>query len=227
MSEVLRTKYRTVYQLFVDSYGEPAWRAHLPPVDELVSTILSQNTSDTNRDRAFFALKARFPEWQQVMVAPVDEVREVIRPAGLANQKGPRIQNALRLIVEENGELSLDFLNELSVDEAKDWLIAIPGVGPKTASIVLLFAYGRPAFPVDTHVHRITKRLGLIDQRVNAEKAHDILANMGDPDSYYAMHLNLIRHGRQVCHARNPRCDDCFLQDHCDYYRNRIQEDKS
>jgi len=219
-SEFLRVKYRTIYDLLKENYGEPEWRQHLPPVDELVSTILSQSTSDTNRDKGFFALKARYPEWELVMVAPEVDIRDTIRPAGLANQKAPRIQNALRRIEEESGELSLDFLNDLSRDEAKEWLVALPGVGPKTASIVLLFAFGRPAFPVDTHVHRLTKRLGLIGPKVSANKAHDLLEAMGDPDTFYAYHLNLIRHGRQVCQARNPRCADCFLQGECDYYRD-------
>jgi endonuclease-3 len=227
VSDDLRANYQTLYRLLIKNYGEPVWRAHLPPVDELVSTILSQNTSDTNRDTAFFALKARFPEWELVMDAPEDEVREVIRPAGLSNQKGPRIQNALRRIMEENGQLSLVFLNDMSLDEAKAWLTAIPGVGPKTASIVLLFAFGRPAFPVDTHVHRLTRRLGLIEQKVSAEKAHEILEIMGDPDTYYPFHLNLIRHGRQICHARNPRCDECFLQNHCDFYQNLLLENSN
>jgi endonuclease-3 len=185
-----------------------------------VSTILSQNTSDINRDRAFTALKARYPDWETVMNAPEPEIRETIRSAGLANQKAPRIQNALCEIHEERGELSLDFLDDMTLDEAKQWLVNIKGVGPKTASIVLLFAFGRPAFPVDTHVHRVTRRLGLIEAKVTAEKAHQILENMGDPDTFYSFHLNLIRHGRQVCIARNPRCDACLLRDYCFYYQN-------
>lgn len=223
-SEHLRAKYRVIYDLLKEKYGEPEWRQHLPPVDELVSTIISQNTSDINRDKAFYALKESYPDWESVMVAPEVEVRETIRPAGLANQKAPRIQNALRTIQEQNGEMSLDFLEKMSLEEAKAWLIAIPGVGPKTASIVLLFAYGRPAFPVDTHVHRLTKRLGLIEPKVSADKAHDILEAMGEPNTFYAVHLNLIRHGRQICHARNPRCADCFLQDECNYYQDLVIE---
>jgi endonuclease-3 len=222
----LRAKYQTIYRILVERYGEPEWRQHLPPVDELVSTILSQSTSDINRDKGFLALKARYPDWELVMVAPVEDVRDTIRSAGLANQKAPRIQNALRTINEQSGELSLEFLNELNRDEAKAWLVALPGVGPKTASIVLLFAFGRPAFPVDTHVHRLTKRIGLIEPKVSADKAHDILEAMGDPDTFYAFHLNLIKHGREICVARNPRCADCFLQEECDYYQ-RIEQEAS
>lgn len=220
----LRVKYQTIYRLLGERYGEPEWRQHLPPVDELVSTILSQSTSDSNRDMAFFSLKARYPEWELVMEAPEEDVRDTIRSAGLANQKAPRIQNALRRINEQSGELSLEFLKELPRDEAKAWLIALPGVGPKTASIVLLFAFGRPAFPVDTHVHRLTKRIGLLEPKVSADKAHGILEAMGDPDTFYAFHLNLIRHGREICIARNPRCADCFLQEECDYFQRIDQE---
>ena len=215
----LAEKYRLIYELLASAYGEPDWRPHLPPVDELVSTILSQSTSDGNRDKAFFALKERYPDWESMMNAPVDDIRETIRPAGLANQKAPRIQNALRVVEEESGRLDLDFLEEMSIEEAIQWLVAIKGVGRKTASIILLFAYGRPAFPVDTHVHRVTGRLGLIGPKVTADKAHEILENMGDPKTYYAFHLNLIRHGRQVCSARSPKCPICPLQDHCPYYR--------
>lgn len=213
-------QYDIVYQLLKEAYGEPTWRQHLPPVDELVSTILSQSTSDTNRDKGFYALKARYPDWESVMNAPEAEVVETIRPAGLANQKGPRIQAALRTIYEQRGELSLDFLADLPLDEAKAWLVNIKGVGPKTAAIILLFAFNRPAFPVDTHVHRISGRLGLIGPKVTADKAHDLLENGDRPETYYAMHLNLIRHGREVCTARNPKCGACVLQNVCDFYLN-------
>lgn len=214
-----REKYTIVYNKLVEVYGKPDWRQHLPPVDELVSTILSQSTSDTNRDKGFYALKERYPEWQQVIDAPTEEIRDTIRPAGLANQKAPRIQGALRRIQEKRGKLSLDFIEEMDLDEALDWLTSIKGVGRKTASIVLLFSFDRPAFPVDTHVHRVTKRLGLIGPKVTADKAHEILENMGAPDTYYPFHLNLIRHGREVCLARNPQCQLCPLQEWCDYYQ--------
>lgn len=219
-SELLAAKYIAIYERLNKEYGKPRWRQHLPPVDELVSTILSQSTSDTNRDRAFNALKERFPDWESVIEAPVEAIRDTILPAGLANQKAPRIQNALLQVKLKAGSMCLDFLEELSDAEAKEWLVSLPGVGPKTASIVLLFAFGRPAFPVDTHVHRLAKRLGLIGPRVSADKAHDLLEEMGETDTYYAYHLNLIRHGRQTCFARNPQCGDCFLQAECDYYQN-------
>lgn len=216
-SDALKQKYTYVHEQLMAHYGRPEWRQHLPPVDELVSTILSQSTSDGNRDKGFYALKARYPDWQSVMEAPEEEVIAVIRPAGLANQKGPRIQAALRHVYRERGGLSLDFLAELPLDEAKAWLTRIDGVGPKTAAIILLFAFNRPAFPVDTHVHRVTGRLGLIGPKVSAEKAHHLLDKLGDPETFYPFHLNIIRHGREVCQARNPKCDACVLRAGCAY----------
>lgn len=214
-----QTKTEEVHRRLLGAYGEPLWRPHLDPVSELVSTILSQNTNDVNRDVAFDRLRARLPAWEQVRDADEAVVIDAIRPAGLANQKGPRIQQALRFITEERGELDLDFLAEWPVEESKAWLTSIKGVGPKTAAIVLLFSLNRPAFPVDTHVHRVTKRLGLIGPRTSREKAHDDLEGLVAPADYYAFHLNVIRHGRQVCASRKPRCEVCDLQDLCDYYQ--------
>jgi endonuclease-3 len=221
MEQAREAKTAEVHRRLLEIYGEPTWRSHLDPVSELVSTILSQNTNDRNRDVAFERLRDRLPTWEEVRDSDVDAVIEAIRPAGLANQKGPRIQEALRLITRERGELALDFLADWPVDEAKAWLTDIKGVGPKTAAIVLLFSLGRPAFPVDTHVHRVTKRLGLIDQRVSREKAHDQLEQLVPPEDYYAFHLNVIRHGRQVCTSRNPNCEACVLRDLCDFYQEQ------
>jgi endonuclease-3 len=218
-SQERQARTTQVHQMLLEIYGEPAWRPHLDPVSELVSTILSQNTNDVNRDVAFERLRERLPSWEQVRDADVEEVVEAIRPAGLANQKGPRIQGALRTITQERGELELDFLADWPVEDAKAWLSSIKGVGPKTAAIVLLFSLGRPAFPVDTHVHRVTKRLGLIGPRVSREKAHDELEQLVLPEDYYAFHLNVIRHGRQVCASRKPRCASCILRDLCAYYQ--------
>lgn len=225
MSTERAAKYNAVYDTLNAFYGRPEWRPFLPPLDELISTILSQATNDNNRDRAFSALQARFPDWLSVMAASTEEVIAAIRSAGLANQKGPRIQAALRHIYTERGALDLDFLADLSTDEAQAWLTRIDGVGPKTAAIVLLFAFGRPAFPVDTHVHRVTGRLGLIPPGTTAEKAHPLLAALGAPDTYYAMHLNLIRLGREICRARGPLCERCPLQSLCDYYRQAATPD--
>jgi endonuclease-3 len=193
-------------------------------VDALIATILSQATSDVNSSRAFQALKRKFPDWESVMDVPPEQVVQAIRSAGLANQKGPRIQAALGHIYQERGELSLDFLAKLPLQEARAWLTKIVGVGPKTAAIILLFVFGRPAFPVDTHVHRVASRLGLIGPRVSAEKAHDILEAIGEPATFYPMHINLIRHGREICLARIPHCALCPLKDYCAYYARYTQQ---
>lgn len=215
-----RAKYQAVTSLLGEEYGEPTWRQHLPPVDELVSTILSQNTNDTNRDRAFQELRRRFPTWEEVRDAPVEEVIDAIRSAGLANQKGPRIQGALRHLTETQGSITLDHLKDMPIDEAKAWLTDIKGIGPKTAAIILLFAFGRPAFPVDTHVLRVSKRLGLVGSKVSAERAHEELEEIVSPDDFYAFHLNMIKHGRTLCHSRRePECGRCPLTDHCVYYK--------
>lgn len=214
----LHDRALAVHQTLINFYGHPEWRNPLPPVDELVSTILSQNTNDTNRDRAFETLRARFPTWEQVRDAPQEEVIEAIRSAGLANQKGPRIQRALSEISDQRGEISLDFLEELSPEEASNWLMQFKGVGPKTAAIVLLFSLGKPAFPVDTHIHRVSGRIGLRPPQMNADKAHEHLANLFPPETYYAAHLNIIRLGREICQARRPNCAICPLQNLCDYY---------
>jgi len=207
-----------IHQALINYYGIPKWRDPKPPVDELISTILSQNTNDTNRDRAFEALKKRFPTWEAVRDAKPQELIDTIRPAGLANQKGPRIQNALKEITESRGEINLDFLGDLPTEEAKRWLMQFKGVGPKTTAIVLLFSFDLPAFPVDTHIYRVTGRLGLLPKDLSAEQAHDYLASQFPVDAYYAAHLNIIRLGREVCQARKPNCPECPLQDLCDYY---------
>jgi endonuclease-3 len=219
MSGTHQAKTGKVHRRLLKAYGEPSWRPHLDPVSELVSTILSQNTNDMNRDVAFDRLRDRLPTWEQVRDAERQVVVDAIRPAGLANQKGRSIQEALQFISQERGDLDLDFLADWPVEEAKAWLSSIKGVGPKTASIVLLFSLGQPAFPVDTHVYRVTRRLGLIGPRVSREKAHDELERLVSAKDYYAFHLNLIRHGRQVCTSRKPRCNACFLSELCNFKR--------
>lgn len=214
-----------IHKSLLVEYGSHDWSPS-DPVATLVSTILSQNTNDVNRDRAFDQLVAEYPTWEAVRDAPADLLVDAIRPAGLAPTKGPRIQGALRRIVDERGDLTLGFLADMPADEARQWLLSIPGVGPKTAAIVLLFALGIPAFPVDTHVHRVTRRLGLIPDKTSREKAHDLLESIVPSDIYYDYHLNLISHGRTVCHARVPRCDECLLQDECEYNKDRLEEQR-
>ena len=221
--ETRSAKYAPVAAALREMYGFPTWRQFLPPVDELVDCILSQSTSDTNRDRAFAALKARFPTWEAVRDAPVDEVIATIRPAGLSNQKAPRIQEALQRISAERGTIELDFLADMPLEEARAWLTSLNGVGLKTAAIVLCFAFNRPAFPVDTHIHRLSRRIGFIPDKMNADKAHFVMEAIVPPEDYYAFHLNLIRHGREICHARGPLCERCPLQEYCDYYESVVR----
>ncbi|PJF35473.1 MAG: DNA lyase [Candidatus Thermofonsia Clade 1 bacterium] len=223
--EALREKYQRISAKLIALYGRPEWKPRYAPVDELVDCILSQSTTDANRDRAFAALKARFPDWESVRDAPVEALIEAIRPAGLANQKAPRIQNALRYITRERGSITLDFLATMDAESAKKWLTGIDGVGPKTAAIVLCFAFGKPAFPVDTHVYRVSQRLGLIGEKVSAEAAHAALEAIIPPEDYYPAHLNLIAHGRALCHARKPRCELCPLTDECLYFQMAQQPD--
>ena len=216
----LREKAITIYDRLLKRFGLPEWRDPMPAIDELMSTILSQNTNDKNRDVAFNALITRFPSWEEVRDADADEVINEIRPAGLANQKGPRMQQVLRQITEERGELNLDFLKDYSVEDALAWLIRFNGVGPKTASIVLQFALGIPAFPVDTHIYRVSGRLGLRPDKMTADQAHLHLAALFPPETYGPGHLNLIRLGREICLARKPKCEQCPLTDLCDYYNS-------
>lgn len=218
---VERAKY--THDTLMAYFGRPEWRDPLPPIDELVSTILSQNTNDVNRDVAFNRLRAAFPTWEAVMTAPSQEVVEAIRPAGLANQKGPRIQAVLREISAERGSLDLTFLKDMPIEEAHDWLVKFNGVGPKTAAIVLLFSLGIPAFPVDTHIYRVSGRIGLRPEKMTVEQAHPYLAGLFPKDEYYEAHLNLIRLGREICHARKPECTECPLKKFCQYAVGVIQ----
>ena len=210
----------------LDEYGDHSWHPR-DPVATLVNTILSQNTNDVNRDTAYRQMRERFPAWAQVRDAPQEDVIDSIRPAGLGPTKGPRIQAALKRITDREGELSLDFLRDMDTEEARRWLTDLPGVGPKTAAIVLCFALGKPAFPVDTHVHRVSRRLGLIPDGTSREKAHDILEEIVPEEHYYVFHLNLISHGRAICHARSPECEHCVLRGDCRYYNETDREPDS
>ena len=198
-------------------YGEPR-RPTRDAVSQLVATMLSQATTDIQTARSFEALRRRFPTWDLVRDAPASEIAKAIHSSGLSKQKAPRIKKALQHITRERGRIDLNFLKKMPVDEARQWLVRIAGVGPKTASIVLLFSFRKPLFPVDTHIYRVTKRLGWIPQNVSAEKAHDILRAAVPPRLYYRLHLNLIEHGRRTCHARKPRCEECRITDLCEYY---------
>jgi endonuclease III len=222
--ENLKDHALSIHKVLLDFYGYPKWRNPLSPVDELISTILSQNTNDTNRDRAFESLRERFPTWESVCDADPREIIDSIRSAGLANQKGPRIQRVLKQILEDKGHLDLAFLKEISPREARDWLMQFKGVGPKTAAIVLLFSLEIPAFPVDTHIYRVTGRLGLRPATMNINQAHEHLAQLFPPQTYYPLHLNLIKLGREICRARKPLCPQCPLKHLCGFYAKNIHQ---
>ena len=211
---------RSVLARLVEVFGLPEWRNPLPPVDELVCTILSQNTNDHNRDIAFTSLKNRFPAWEEVLDADEGEIISAIRIAGLANQKGPRIKAVLTKIQLERGNLDLSFLAELPLEDARTWLLRFKGVGRKTAAIVLQFSLNRPAFPVDTHIYRVTGRLGVRPPAINVDQTHLLMERIVDPRDFYAGHLNLIRLGREICHARKPNCPLCPVNDLCAYFAN-------
>ncbi len=197
-------------------YGRPVNTPSRDPISELVLTILSQNTADRNSGKAFVQLLRRFGGWGEIAEASEADVVEAIRVGGLAQQKAPRIQSALRGVAERTGgDYRLDFLETMELEDARSWLRSLPGVGPKTASCVLLFALGLPAMPVDTHVERVSKRLGLVPPAMTAEKAHVELERLVDAADYYRFHMLLIKHGRRLCAARNPNCAACPLNQDC------------
>lgn len=221
-------------------YGHPTWEPRLDATSELILTILTQNSADTNAEKAFEALRAAYPsgrpverhlpgpgwggeglsdgappDWDAVVAAPVQELVDVIRPGGLANQKAPRIQATLRTIRETRGDYSLAFLAEMAPLEARAWLTAIDGIGKKTASVLLMFSFGMPLMVVDRHVERVSKRVGLIPAKASADDAHDYYLAMLRPEDTYEAHVNLIQHGRVICHARNPEHERCPIRDRC------------
>lgn len=217
-----RQRLIQVRDILRNTFGTPTWHLELPAVDELVCTILSQNTNDINRDKAFHALKARFPSWEAVRDADPGELEYVIRIAGLANQKGPNIQAALRDITAERGEIDLDWLRGTDAETARKWLVGLRGVGPKTAAIVMVFALGMPAFPVDTHVYRVTGRIGLRPAELDITKTHAYMEQIADPADYGTLHLNLIDLGREICQARKPKCPICPIRHLCQYENKTV-----
>jgi endonuclease-3 len=227
-------------------YGRPRNEPHRAPLDELVLTVLSQNTNDRNRDVAYARLRARFPDWRAVLEAPVEELEEAIRPGGISRVKSRRIQDLLATIASESPPgkgplpasraegvagpfpsgafpLDLGWLADAPREEAIEFLERLPGVGRKTAACVLLFSFDRPELPVDTHVYRVASRLGLIRPRASFKEAHDVLLALAEPGDVYELHVNMIRHGRRICTARNPRCRECPLLRLCPYGRERVR----
>lgn len=200
-----------------DVYGEPARRASEDPVRGLVGTILSQNTSDINSERALQNLTDEFPSWDAVLAAGIEEIEAAIRSGGLARQKAPTILRALSAIVKKSGTIDADFLDDLTDDEAMAFLTGIKGVGQKTAACVLLFDLDRDVIPVDTHVHRVTRRLGLVPASADPIRTQTVLEDQIAPDDRYAAHVLFIQHGRSICHARRPNCDACAVANLCDF----------
>ena len=223
MSVVSQKKTKRILALLTSAYGPRQWKCWGRGVDVLVDTILSQNTSDKNSTAGFKQLRRRFRSWNQVADADVNEVERHIRVSGLSKQKAPRIQAILRQIRTEYGKIDLQFLQKLSEQKAYEYLTNFKGVGPKTANCVLLFAFGYGVFPVDTHIHRIARRLELIGARATAEQAHELLQPMIAPRDRYSLHVLLIEHGRKTCKALNPKCQVCVLKRMCPYGQNRLR----
>ena len=211
-----KRRVRAIRDRLREMYGVPVNEPHRQPIAELIKTVLSQHTNDRNRDRAFAALRERFPTWEQVCDAPVGEIEEAIRPGGLGKQKAPRIQAILGQLGED---LDLDWTETAPREESLDFLLALPGVGRKTAACVLIFTWGIPEIPVDVHVHRVGGRLGLFPAKASFERAHDEMLAVVEPADAYELHMNLIRHGRTLCRPK-PRCEECELRRMCPWYRN-------
>ena len=217
-----RRLIRKVFDRLRFVHGTPKWRRSGPALDVLVHTILSQNTNDRNSGEGFKRLKEAFPDWVSAEKAHWRKLAAAIRVSGLANIKSRRIKEILRRIREERGTHSLEFLKRRPPDEAKAYLLSVPGVGPKTAACVLVFSFGMPVFPVDTHIHRVTMRLGLLPEGIGAARAHDKLQALVPPRLVYPLHMLLIRHGRDTCHARKPECRRCKLLSLCPYGKSRL-----
>ena len=204
-------------------YGEPTLEGGLDPLDVLIETILSQSTTNANSGRAFESLKRRFPTWELARRARVSSIEAAIKSGGLARQKSVRIKQLLNEIHERRGSLDLSFLETAPLDEAKQFLASFKGVGPKTVACTLLFAFNRPVFPIDIHIFRIARRLGLIPERCSDEEAHRLMGKLIPRKRYYEVHINLIRLGRKICRPRDPRCEQCCLVEYCEFYQDLVR----
>jgi endonuclease-3 len=213
-----KAKIKRISALLEREYGIPKRERKVDLLDVLVQTILSQNTNDRNRDRAYQRLKKRFPRWEDILNGKRKMVVEALRPGGLARQKAKRIVDVLQWLKKREGKVSLSFLKRMGEEEIRETLGRLKGIGPKTVHCLLLFGLGREAFPVDTHILRVGKRLGFIPQEIDAEKAHAWMGPLVPKGKALSLHINLIRHGRSVCKPMNPRCTDCFLKEKCLYY---------
>lgn len=223
MKPPLSAKVKKVSAKLEKLYGKKRWQVHSDPLSELIATILSQNTSDLNSHRAYLSLKSRFKTWDNVRKAKARQIANTIRSGGLADIKAKRIKVILQQIFEENGKLNLNFLKRWSTEKIREYLGRYQGVGEKTIACVLLFSLKRPALPVDTHVLRVSRRLGLVPPKTDARKAEWMLEELVSPQRVYRFHLDLIKHGRKICKAANPRCPECVLLEICDYGEKRLK----
>lgn len=214
-------KIKKIIRTLEKVYGIPKRDGFREPLDELIFTILSQNTNDRNRDRAWEKLRRTFPDYDSILRAGFKKLEQTIRVAGLAEQKSRNIMAILKRLKKENGNFSLKFLKNYDKEKAKDYLLSFKGVGPKTAACVLLFSLNMPAFPVDTHIFRVTKRIGLIPQKTIPDKAHRILETIVPEEKYHSFHINLIRHGRTICHPSKPECEICPVKNFCQFYNKQ------
>ncbi|MHA2065008.1 MAG: endonuclease III domain-containing protein, partial [Candidatus Thorarchaeota archaeon] len=213
-------KVNTICTLLIKKYGDVIVDRALDPIEELVFAILSQNTTDINSERAFNSLRSEYSTWEEVLAAPHNELAQVIRSSGPFRVKAERIQATLAEIKKRVGSLNLSVLEDMETTEAMEWLTSLHGVGPKTAAIVLLFCFEKPVLPVDTHVWRVSKRLGIVPSNATRVKAQSLLQEIIPITCLYSMNHNLVKHGREVCSARSPRCEDCILKKHCAYYQS-------
>ncbi len=202
---------KQIMEILDQEYGKRTWSPRRQPLAELVQTVLAQHTSDINAERAFKSMMAKFGTWDAIAETDIEKLEESIRGGGLAKQKAPRIKAVLNKLKEEERDTAMSFLRDMSVEEGLEWLTSIPGIGPKTARCVLLFSLGKPVIPVDTHVHRVARRLGLIGLKTTAEQSHRILEAMVPEEDAYRFHMHLIEHGRKICKAPRPRCKVCPL----------------
>lgn len=211
-----------IVQNLENTFGAPELKKKSDPLAMLINIILSQATSDANSERTFKNLKAHFPRWEAVLAADESEIADVIRLGGLANQKSRVIKDLLGQIKSKHGDLSLRFLDEMTDAAARDYLLQFRGIGPKTVACTLLFALKKEVFPLDTHIFRVLKRMGILPDKITDAKAHKLLDELVPHGKFYSLHVNLIRLGRKICRPREPLCDRCPLVEYCDYGMNRI-----
>ena len=217
-----RRQLKFITQNLEATYGVPRNDSHDDPLDELIATILSQSTSNINSHRAFASLKARFPDWELARQGRLSSIAAAIKSGGLANVKSVVIKNLLNEILARHGNLDLSFLKTSPIGEARDFLLSLKGVGPKTAACVLLFSCKLPVFPMDTHIFRILRRVGLLPEKISDEVAHQRIEMLIPPKKHYSLHINLITHGRRICHPRNPKCAQCPLIEYCNFGQTMV-----